>query len=418
MAATNGGGTEAASELPAQLNVLAQYIKDFSFENPNAPNSLRPGQQAPAINIQINVNAKPLAETDIEVELKLEGRAELANTVLFSFDLVYGGVFRVQNIPQDSVHAVMMIECPRLLFPFAREIIANAVRNGGFPPLLLDPVDFVALYRQKMNELQGQQPGSAGLFVVIRRALRDGGGEGSCRGFYCEIFAPNGGFAERGNKCAVRLLLGCGQARRERYRPGAYRGGLISAAASLDHLDEPQLRLAGADQLDIDLGQQLCVEQGAVFGAPRAIDAEAGAEVVEPVRPRRITAPRQQQGIDQPHAPDQRLAAALQLRIEEAEVEAGVMRHQHGIAEEFDEFLDRIGKARLVFEEFGREPVDGKGFRRNVPFRVEIAMEAAAGGKTVEQLDAADLDDPMALIGVETCGFGIENDLAHASAML
>jgi preprotein translocase subunit SecB len=161
MAATNGGGTEAASELPAQLNVLAQYIKDFSFENPNAPNSLRPGQQAPAINIQINVNAKPLAETDIEVELKLEGRAELANTVLFSFDLVYGGVFRVQNIPQDSVHAVMMIECPRLLFPFAREIIANAVRNGGFPPLLLDPVDFVALYRQKMNELQGQQPGSA-----------------------------------------------------------------------------------------------------------------------------------------------------------------------------------------------------------------------------------------------------------------
>ncbi|HVY59518.1 MAG TPA: protein-export chaperone SecB [Xanthobacteraceae bacterium] len=142
---------------PPQLNVLAQYIKDFSFENPNAPQSLMPKDQQPAINIQINVNAKPIAESDVEVELKLEGRAEAAGSLLFSFDLLFAGVFRLQNIPQQDVGPIVMIECPRLLFPFAREIVAANVRNGGFPPLLLDPVDFVALYRQKMNEMQPQQ---------------------------------------------------------------------------------------------------------------------------------------------------------------------------------------------------------------------------------------------------------------------
>jgi preprotein translocase subunit SecB len=79
---------------------------------------------------------------------------------LFAFDLLYAGVFRIQNVPQDSLHAVIMIECPRLLFPFARELIATAVRNGGFPPLMIDPVDFVALYRQKLAENQ-PQPGPA-----------------------------------------------------------------------------------------------------------------------------------------------------------------------------------------------------------------------------------------------------------------
>ena len=150
---TNGG---PATEKPPQLNVLAQYIKDFSFENPNAPRSLTPSQQQPSINIQINVNAKSVAEADYEVDLKLEGKAETAGSVLFSFDLTYSGIFRLQHIPKDNIHPVMMIECPRLLFPFAREVIATTVRNGGFPPLLIDPVDFVGLYRQRMAELQAQ----------------------------------------------------------------------------------------------------------------------------------------------------------------------------------------------------------------------------------------------------------------------
>lgn len=154
MSDTNGGGQ---AQQPPQLNVLTQYIKDFSFENPNAPNSLTPSQQQPAINIQINVNARPLAAPDFEVELKLEGKAETNGTILFVFDLVYGGIFRLQNIPQTDIQPVLMIECPRLLFPFAREIVATTVRNGGFPPLFIDPIDFVGLYRARMAEMSAQQ---------------------------------------------------------------------------------------------------------------------------------------------------------------------------------------------------------------------------------------------------------------------
>jgi preprotein translocase subunit SecB len=158
MTTTNGGhAQDAAPEQMPQLNVVAQYIKDFSFENPNAPKSLATGQQ-PQIGIQINVNAAPVSDTDIEVVLHLSGKAENAGSLLFSFDLAFGGVFRIRNVPQESLNAVVLIECPRLLFPFAREIIATTVRNGGFPPLLLDPVDFVALYRQKMEQIAQQQP--------------------------------------------------------------------------------------------------------------------------------------------------------------------------------------------------------------------------------------------------------------------
>ena len=156
MTTTNGGQTQAPAQPPPQLNVVAQYIKDLSFENPHAPQSVTPGQH-PQISIQINVNAKPLQGHDVEVELKLDGKAELSGNVLFSFDLLYAGVFRIQNVPQENINPLVMIECPRLLFPFAREVIANSVRNGGFPPLLLDPIDFVSLYQQRV----GQQPTAA-----------------------------------------------------------------------------------------------------------------------------------------------------------------------------------------------------------------------------------------------------------------
>lgn len=167
MTTTNGGETSQPSQpqAPAQpqakgptMNVLAQYIKDFSFENPNAPRTLGQQPQAPTISININVNPKQLTNTDFEVELKLEGKAEVSGTTLFGFDLTYGGVFRLQNIPQENLGPLVMIECPRLLFPFAREIVAKAVTGGGFPPLMLDPVDFVGLYQQKMASMQQQQP--------------------------------------------------------------------------------------------------------------------------------------------------------------------------------------------------------------------------------------------------------------------
>ena len=169
MANTGNGGGTAQNQPPQQpqatapqLNVLAQYVKDFSFENPNAPSSLQMFQQGqqPQINIAINVQANALNQTDFEITLNVEGKAERDGKVLFSFDLAFCGVFRIQNVPQESMHPVVMIECPRLLFPFAREIVSAAVRNGGFPPLLLDPVDFVGLYRQNLAQ-QGAQPGPA-----------------------------------------------------------------------------------------------------------------------------------------------------------------------------------------------------------------------------------------------------------------
>jgi preprotein translocase subunit SecB len=158
MSTTNGGpaASTAQNSLP-QLSVVAQYIKDLSFENPNAPRSLMASKEQPQISIQINVNAAPTADGDVEVVLKLDGKAETAGMLMFGFELIFAGVFRIRNVPQESMNAVLMIECPRLLFPFAREIVANTVRNGGFPPLLLDPVDFTSLYRQRMGEMAANQ---------------------------------------------------------------------------------------------------------------------------------------------------------------------------------------------------------------------------------------------------------------------
>lgn len=151
---TNGAG-QAAAPAPS-LQALAQYAKDLSFENPNAPRSLAPQQNAPNISIQVNVNGQPLSDTDFEVELMLEGKAGEGADRIFEFQLNYAGVFRLLNIPQDNIHPVVMIECPRLLFPFARQIIADAVRQGGFPPLYIDPIDFAALYQSRLADMQAK----------------------------------------------------------------------------------------------------------------------------------------------------------------------------------------------------------------------------------------------------------------------
>lgn len=142
---------------PAPVQCPAQYIKDFLVRESELSASLAAQEKQPTINIQINVTANAVAEHDFEVALSIEGKAETDNLVLFAFELIYAGVFRIQNVPQDSMHPFIMIECPRLLFPFAREIIATSVRSGGFPPLMLDPVDFVGLYRQNMARQAEQQ---------------------------------------------------------------------------------------------------------------------------------------------------------------------------------------------------------------------------------------------------------------------
>jgi preprotein translocase subunit SecB len=158
MTDTNGNGANPAAGGAPALNALVQYLKDFSFENPNAPTSLGPQEKAPDISIQVNANARQLAQTDFEVSLTLDAKAGDGANLLFKLDLEYGGVFRLLNIPQEQVHPIVMIECPRLLFPFVRQIVDDATCDGGFPPLYIDPIDFVALYQQKAAQAAANEP--------------------------------------------------------------------------------------------------------------------------------------------------------------------------------------------------------------------------------------------------------------------
>jgi preprotein translocase subunit SecB len=165
---TNGGEggnqkPEAAGQNEQQqqqpgIHVLGQYIKDLSFENPAAPRSLAPSKASPELQVNVNVNAKAGAEgTQFEVELKLNASAKRGEETLFIAEVLYAGVFQIQNVPQEHMRPMVLIECPRLLFPFARQILADVTRQGGFPPLLIDPVDFTALYRQKLAQENVQQ---------------------------------------------------------------------------------------------------------------------------------------------------------------------------------------------------------------------------------------------------------------------
>jgi preprotein translocase subunit SecB len=146
----SGAGTQPGT--PPSLRVLAQYLKDLSFENPSAPQSLAPQQTAPEISIGVNVNARNLAPTDFEVELQLEANAQLQGKVIFAAELKYAGLFRLENFPPNMMHPAVLIECPRILFPFARQILAEATRQGGFPPLMLDPIDFAGMYQKRMAQ--------------------------------------------------------------------------------------------------------------------------------------------------------------------------------------------------------------------------------------------------------------------------
>ena len=147
----NGGD---ASSAQASFRVLAQYVKDLSFENPGAPQSLSNSEGSPKMDATVNVQAKQLGNTEFECELKIVVTAKREDTVVFLVELVYAGVFQMVNVPQDQVQQVVFIECPRQIFPFARRVVADATRDGGFPPLLLDPIDFVGLYQQQLAAAQ------------------------------------------------------------------------------------------------------------------------------------------------------------------------------------------------------------------------------------------------------------------------
>ncbi len=150
-----------AMSMPLQIN--AQYIKDFSFENPRAPASLRPQTSQPRIDVNVDVQASKVSKDEelFEVVLKITATAKVEEDPLFLADLTYAGLFRLQAMDEDSLHAVLLVECPRLLFPFARAIVADSTRDGGFPPLLIQPVDFASMYRQSKESSIGAPVASA-----------------------------------------------------------------------------------------------------------------------------------------------------------------------------------------------------------------------------------------------------------------
>jgi preprotein translocase subunit SecB len=141
----------AAKPGEPQLRVLAQYTKDFSFENPNAPMSLQPPSKQPDLKVEIAVGVRPVAEDVFESVINFEGRAALDEGVLYNVEVSYAGLFELQNMPESVRQEVLLVNCPTLLFPYLRRIVADATRDGGFPPLMLDPIDFAGLYRQNMK---------------------------------------------------------------------------------------------------------------------------------------------------------------------------------------------------------------------------------------------------------------------------
>lgn len=138
-------GTGTAGQINRQVIVNVQYVKDISFENPGAPANLVGGKEAPKIDVSVDVQIQRLAEKSFEVALLVTANANNADKKLFLVELNYAAVFTI-DVPENELEPVLMIYCPNMLFPYARRIISDSVRDGGFPPLMLDPIDFAALY--------------------------------------------------------------------------------------------------------------------------------------------------------------------------------------------------------------------------------------------------------------------------------
>ena len=155
------GTTGTAAENGPQLRVLTQYTKDMSFENPNVPRTLGPLDEQPQIGVRVDVGVQRFSDTDFEITLSIGVDAKHKTDTMFLVELQYAGLFRLTNIPDDSLEPVLLIECPRQIFPFARRIIADATRDGGFPPLMIDPIDFVQLYQQRRNDAEAEAAASA-----------------------------------------------------------------------------------------------------------------------------------------------------------------------------------------------------------------------------------------------------------------
>lgn len=155
---TQGGaapsGDAAGQDKGGAFRVLTQYVKDLSFENPNAPQALASGLPQPAIDILVDVLPRQVGKDQYEVALKLSAKATRGENVAFIVELEYAGVFHVAGVPNESMQPLLLIEAPRFLFPFARRVVSDMTRDGGFPPLALDYMDFAQIYRQQLAKMQ------------------------------------------------------------------------------------------------------------------------------------------------------------------------------------------------------------------------------------------------------------------------
>jgi preprotein translocase subunit SecB len=154
-----GAGADASQQVQGQqLIINAQYVKDLSFENPRAPHSLRQQQAQPSVEINVDVSAQNLAPETFEVVLTIKSSAKVQEEALFLVELAYAAIVTVRNVPQDMLSPVILVETPRLMFPFARNIIAETTRDGGFPPLMINPIDFSELLRRNTAAQAAAQP--------------------------------------------------------------------------------------------------------------------------------------------------------------------------------------------------------------------------------------------------------------------
>ncbi|MBX7249236.1 MAG: protein-export chaperone SecB [Caulobacteraceae bacterium] len=145
------GQPETPMDAGPAMRVLTQFVRDFSFENPRAPESLRMDGR-PEVDMGVEMNAKGRADGLFEVDMKLSVKASTEQGPMFAIELIYGGLFQISGIPEDQLETVLLVECPRYMFPFARQIIASATADGGFyPPFLLEPIDFAAIYQARKD---------------------------------------------------------------------------------------------------------------------------------------------------------------------------------------------------------------------------------------------------------------------------
>ncbi|MGJ8546142.1 MAG: protein-export chaperone SecB [Sulfitobacter sp.] len=154
---------EATTPQQPQLRVLGQFIRDLSFENIVAQKGA-PADSQPDVSVQVNLDAKKRSQDnqfESAIKLKVTSKAKDSDNTLFLLEIDYVGIFHIENVPDDQMHPFLLIECPRLIFPFLRRVVSDITRDGGFPPLNLENIDFVALYRNEIARRQAETPAKA-----------------------------------------------------------------------------------------------------------------------------------------------------------------------------------------------------------------------------------------------------------------